>query len=1298
MASPAAVLSILVNANTSQATAALARTDAQLKKTAATANTTTASMGSKIKSGAKVGSLALAAMGAVSIKAASDFESSFAEVRKTVDTSEKGFKRLEDGLRSMAKEIPVSVNELNNLAGQAGALGIKSKDIVKFTKTAAELGITTDLSASDAANALARLSNVMGTSSKDFRRLGSTFVELGNKGASTEAEIAAMALRISGAGKQVNLTEAEVLSFASALASVGIEAEAGGSAISRAFITMAQAVDGGGADLAEFAEVAGVSSAKFAKTFEDDAAGAMVAFMEGLEGIKRSGGSVFDTLDGLELGEIRVRDALLRASGAGDLFSETLKVGSAEWERNTALTEEASKRYATTAAQAEIFKNKVYDLFITIGQHLDPAVKKLLETLNKLDFGPAIADIKEFFATNEDAKAFLEAVRNIGKVIKTTFNDVVLPILRTVWPIFKDFFGGLLTVVRGFVRVLSGLLTGDFALIWEGVKDIVGGAVQAIIAVLRGAITPAVNAAKALGSAVAKPIKAAFLAMKDVVVFAFDKMLGAISSALGVAADIVEELSGVPIIGSKFEGLADAAETAQHSIDRFREKLRGDSAEKKQITLLGKVIDAFDGLSDQAMDTADAILRGAQRATPGFQKIGDASAKMVDRVVGNVNSMVNQVSHGLKVLGENTNDALKGFGAKAINFTIKSVAQGANKVAGMQRGGPINQGAPSGDTVPAMLERGEYVLNRNAVKALGTNRLDAINFGAAKRFQKGGAVVEALGPYDIPPFSYDANHAGGNSHMHIAMSTPSAVVALGKRLQGMGMMVGEHPAFGGVQAVHAAGGYHYSNQAIDVNTAADETRAEVASVARLLGGVGGAIAKKIERVLLSGPDGPLKSMGQGALDKVHKAANAFLGKQRMEGVETGASISADGNVESVFANVAKKLSTSKTATLALGMAGYAESGMQDLSYGHSSSQGALQLLASTAAGLGVSPHDEGAIASLFFNQGFYGKGGANSLAAAGLPAHLVAQNVQGSAFSDGSNYAAQTGPAKAWMSRYGLQKGGLIQGMAKGGKVRKSVGGLKNNDSPFGPTFNPGGITWGRAELERAQGFQKALDAALIGASVLEEQIYIADTIASIASSEFGEELGPNERKKLVSLHEQLLKSVKGGGYVAGLGKQITDKGIQLGAKGAIKNQLTDLGSIFQDAITETFGLTGAGGRVFDLTNKINELKTGSSTAPTPSILDMAGLRELLQAARYGVFDGQLPKFHTGGIVPGPIGQERPIMALGGEQVLTRNQQSDNFVGYATIQIGGETIAENVRMEFNKRGREQREAQMAGVR
>jgi len=319
--------------------------------------------------------LPMAAMAGGTLKAAIDFESSFAGVRKTVDATEAEFEALSKAFRQMSKEIPVSVNEINRIGEAAGQLGIRQENIVGFTRVMADLGATTNMASDQAATSLARLANVTGMSQDDFDRLGASIVELGNNLATTEAEIVEMGLRLAGAGSQIGLTEAQILGLAGALSSVGIQAQAGGTAISRIMIDMAQEVETAGEKLGTFAQVAGMSIDQFRQAFQVDAAGALVTFIEGLGRMSDAGENVFGVLDELELSEIRVRDALLRGAGASDLMRTSLELGSQAWEDNAALTEEASKRYETTGSQLKIMWNTLKDVAITLGTALIPALK-----------------------------------------------------------------------------------------------------------------------------------------------------------------------------------------------------------------------------------------------------------------------------------------------------------------------------------------------------------------------------------------------------------------------------------------------------------------------------------------------------------------------------------------------------------------------------------------------------------------------------------------------------------------------------------------------------------------------------------------------------------------------------------------------------------------------------------------------------------------------------------------------------------------------------------------------------------
>src|SRR5690606_27254805 len=186
--------------------------------------------------------LPLATAGGAALKTAIDFESAFAGVRKTVDASEETLASLREEIRQMAKEMPASAVEIAGVAEAAGQLGIQTENIIGFTRTMIDLGVATNMTAEEAATALARLANITQMPQEQFDRLGATIVELGNNLATTEAEIVEMGLRIAGAGAQIGLAESEILAFAGALSSVGIEAEAGGTAISRVMITIANAV------------------------------------------------------------------------------------------------------------------------------------------------------------------------------------------------------------------------------------------------------------------------------------------------------------------------------------------------------------------------------------------------------------------------------------------------------------------------------------------------------------------------------------------------------------------------------------------------------------------------------------------------------------------------------------------------------------------------------------------------------------------------------------------------------------------------------------------------------------------------------------------------------------------------------------------------------------------------------------------------------------------------------------------------------------------------------------------------
>ncbi len=309
-------------------------------------------------------------------QASMDFESAMTGVAKTTDLTDDELSTMSDAIKEMSTEIPATTEELAAIAESAGQLGIHKESLLDFTEIMAMLGTSTNMTADEAATSLSRLANITGMSQEDFDRLGATIVDLGNNLATTEKEIVDMSMRIAGAGAQVGMTEAEIMSFSGALSSVGIEAEAGGSAFSTLISNMSLAVQQGGDGLEQFADVAGMSASEFAAAFEEDAAGAIIQFIQGLGNMESEGRSAIAVLDDMGLSDIRMRDALLRAAGASDVFTNALQIGSNAWDENTALVNEATKRYATTQSQLTMMQNAYKNLKVAIGDAYTPALQK----------------------------------------------------------------------------------------------------------------------------------------------------------------------------------------------------------------------------------------------------------------------------------------------------------------------------------------------------------------------------------------------------------------------------------------------------------------------------------------------------------------------------------------------------------------------------------------------------------------------------------------------------------------------------------------------------------------------------------------------------------------------------------------------------------------------------------------------------------------------------------------------------------------------------------------------------------
>ena len=620
------------------------------------------------------------------VKAAIDYESAFAGVKKTVDeTASVSYQKLSDGIRQMAKELPASAVEIANVAEVAGQLGIKAEDILTFSRTMIDMGESTNLSAEEAATAIAKIANILGLTSDEYGRFGASVVDLGNNFATTEKDIVEMTNRLAAGGKLAGLTAPEILGLATAMSSVGIEAEAGGTAMTQTLTAIGNAVSlttkDSADDLALIAKVAGTTSEEFQKAWKEKPAEALQAFIKGLNTAREQGANMDAILMKLGMTGIRQGNMLKSLALSSDKMSAAVERSNQAWKDNTALTNEANKRYETTESQLKMFRNQVTDLAIEFG---GPLIKALRSGLDAV-------------------KPWLNNLSDLAKKFSSLSTEQQQNIIK--WGIMAAALGPALkilgsgvTVVGGFVKTISGLSKGigylsgsirylkDFGSVANGLKTVAGsaGAVETAVA---GATTGTGLLGSALGF-LATPVGLATVALAGATaaaVYFSNKAYEAYQRSQEWGASVSKEQAG------QLQNFKDKVDEANEAMTTFSASAEGvnkvTTAVQKLATEIQKLADenlAKDidmahklGLSEETIQQisshadqmknnvqqmSDEVIRIYQNAANNHRKLSEEEKAIV---LSNQNELINTQLQLMEYSGEERINMIKAFNGQA---------------------------------------------------------------------------------------------------------------------------------------------------------------------------------------------------------------------------------------------------------------------------------------------------------------------------------------------------------------------------------------------------------------------------------------------------------------------------------------------------------------------------------------------------------------------------------------------------------------------------------------------------------
>ena len=557
----------------------------------------------------------IAAAAAACGAAAIEIDTSLTSVRKTVDGTEEQYNQLKEAAIEFSKTNAVSASQILDIQALGAQLGYSIDELQEFGEVVSGLDIATNMSAEEAATELAQFANIMGMSHDQTRNFGSTIVELGNNFATTEADISHMAMRIAGAGKSIGLTESDVLGLATALSSMGIEAEAGGTAISTIMSNIDKAVATNAGSVKTWAQTANMSVDEFTAAWGYDAVGALSAVLVGMDSATAAGGNMSQMLEDLGIDSIRQTDTMKRLANNSEFLGKAVETANRAWGENIALQAEVDNRNQSMAARFEMLKNKVTAVAEKVGTPLVNAALEFVDAAEPVldvvsDAADAFADMDE-----EDQKmvvglvaaaaAFGPAAIGCGKVVQAV-GTLVATTGKGV-----QTFGGFVGSLRGTKAAADEGAAGmkDAA---AAARSYEGGARAASTA-----SNLATRATQALTGAMKATAIGLVVGLVADLVGQFqayceheklvEEATGGLMSALTATADAAGDAS--PAVESMGEAVQDATMSAEECL-------------RAQVDLAGEIRESWGGVkSDAAM--VDRYADTIERLTSKYGENGD---------------------------------------------------------------------------------------------------------------------------------------------------------------------------------------------------------------------------------------------------------------------------------------------------------------------------------------------------------------------------------------------------------------------------------------------------------------------------------------------------------------------------------------------------------------------------------------------------------------------------------------------------------------------------------------------------
>ena len=454
------------------------------------------------------------------VKPAVAFESAMADVKKVVDfDSPEELKQMESDIKKLSETIPLSLEGLTQIVAAGGQLGVAKSELTAFAETAAQMSVAFDITADEAGQSMAKLSNVLQMPISEMSKVGDVINHLSNNIAATAPEITEVNLRAGAMAKTFGLSYNEVSALAGTFVSMGKSPEIAGTAINMMASRLKLIPVSSGAAREAFDQL-GISMAEYTEMIESgrgkDALLAVLDALTKIQGVKRS--QIMVDMFGENAN--RHINSLVESL---DTLKANFELVANETEYAGSMQREFAARSATTENNLQLLKNQMAVLATNIGATLLPAINSVVGI-----FGQAASSLAEF------AEKHPTLIKYIGLAVAgmTSFKLASFALGYG----FTFLKGGALTIVGVFSKVKTIFSVAKIAL--GAVIPVIKAVGTAFLTNPVGLIITGIAVGAALIIKYWKPISAFFKRLFEPVIQVFKQVWNWITGLWEKAKDI----------------------------------------------------------------------------------------------------------------------------------------------------------------------------------------------------------------------------------------------------------------------------------------------------------------------------------------------------------------------------------------------------------------------------------------------------------------------------------------------------------------------------------------------------------------------------------------------------------------------------------------------------------------------------------------------------------------------------------------------------------------------------------------